>query len=108
MRRDKDRDDVDMMALAEAVAVYVGHRTKLGIEHPDISAAMLRVHCSHGRLPAIKLGKTWLVTRGDVKRFAERNYGPGPGGVPRKRPDSGVNRLVKKIMTMGQTKKRTK
>jgi excisionase family DNA binding protein len=85
MGRTKDKDnDGDIIALAGAIAVYGSHRRKLGIEHPEISREMLRKHCADGRLPAIKLGKTWLVTRGDVKRFAERNYGPGPGGVPRK------------------------
>lgn len=74
----------DWLTLAEAAPVYTAHRRKKKIAHPEISPATLRIHCQTGHLPATKVGKTWIVMRQDVLRFAETNPGPGTGGTPRR------------------------
>ena len=79
----KPADSGELMTLQTASIEYAKHRRKLGISHPKIGPSTLRVCCARGKLRAVKLGKTWLVTRREIQRLAKTNLGPGPGGRPR-------------------------
>lgn len=60
----------------------------LGLSDKSVAYRWLR----EGRIPAIKLGGTWLILRDDVREWLEANYNvPPPGRRARTRKEPAGN-----------------
>ena len=52
-------------------------------ERLNLSTAMVRRHCQHGTLPAVKVGSTWIIDKRDLEKFAGKPRRRGPKSKPR-------------------------
>jgi excisionase family DNA binding protein len=74
---------------------------KAGVEL-GVSASRVQILIRTGRLPALKVGKTWIIRRSDLDLVRDR-----PTGRPRKEP-SGDKTTEKKKSTMKKKRKKPK
>jgi len=58
--------------------------TSEAAERLGVSSSRVRRLVADGRLPAVRVGKTWVIREGDLRFVADRRPG-WPKGRPRKR-----------------------